>query len=355
MSIVRCFAAFVGALVVGLTTSGCGRATTADSSIAFTTVPLRAEGGPQVLAPVAGRVTGMKPGQRVVLFAKSGVWWVQPYMRKPFTDVNPDSTWSSETHLGTEYAALLVDEDYRPPATVDSLPARGGSVAAVTRVPGTGDYAPSAPRRLSFSGYEWEVREVPSDRKGQNEYDARNVWVDRHGFLHLAIMRRDGRWTSAEVILTRSLGYGTYEFVVSDTSQLDPSALLGLMTWDDLGVDQYHRELEVEIGRRGNPSNKDAQYVVSPAYLATNVFLFRPPAGVLTHAFRWEPDLVRFTTARGRGSTRASVVVDERTFTSGIPTPGSETARINLVYFRGSPLPPVGSVEVVIEKFEYLP
>src|SRR5262249_53204900 len=163
----------------------------------------------------------------------------------------------------------------------DSLPNRSGSVVAVARVPGTGEYVPPTRRTLAFSGYEWEVRQVSSDRYGQNDYDARNAWVDRAGCLHLALKERDGRWTSAEVILTRSLGYGTYEFVLGDTSHLDPAASLGLLTWDDLGADQYHRELEVEIGRRGNSLNRDAQYVVNPPYLATNVFLFRLPAGAL--------------------------------------------------------------------------
>jgi len=355
MSIMTFSASFAAALLACLAASGCGHATAVDPSITFTAVPHSAEGGSQVLAPIAGRVTGSKPGQRIVLFAKSGVWWVQPYMRKPFTDVNADSTWSSETHLGTEYAALLVDADYRPPATVDALPARGGSVVAVTRIPGTGEYAPPPRRTLAFSGYEWDVRQVPSDRYGQNDYDARNAWVDGEGFLHLALEERDGRWTSAEVVLTRSLGYGTYEFVLGDTSHLDPAASLGLLTWDDLGADQYHRELEFEIGRRGNPINKDAQYVVFPPYLATNVFLFSLPAGALTHVLRWEPDFARFTTIRGRGPVRAQAVVADRTFTSGIPTPGSETVRIALVYVRAAPLPPAGHVEVVIEKFQYLP
>ena len=36
--------------------------------------------------------------------------------------------------MGTEYAALLVEPDYKPPATTDSLPARSGAVVAITTV-----------------------------------------------------------------------------------------------------------------------------------------------------------------------------------------------------------------------------
>ena len=53
-------------------------------------------------------MTGARPGQQVVLFARSGGWWVQPMANTPFTPIQPDGTWRNSTHLGTEYAALLV-------------------------------------------------------------------------------------------------------------------------------------------------------------------------------------------------------------------------------------------------------
>jgi hypothetical protein len=45
-------------------------------AIEFTTVPPADTGGPDKLAPVAGRVRAAHPNQRVVLFARSGAWWV---------------------------------------------------------------------------------------------------------------------------------------------------------------------------------------------------------------------------------------------------------------------------------------
>ena len=132
---------------------------------------------------------------------------------------------------------------------------------------------------------------------------------------------------------------------------LDPAAL-GLLTWDDLGADQHHRELDVEISRWGAPANKDVQYVVQPHYVAANVFRFVAPPRRLTHALRWEPGRASFTTITAAG--RASIVAQHE-FTSGVPVPGAETVRLNLCYFRSSPAPPAASVEVVIERFEYLP
>ena len=52
---------------------------------------------------------GAGPGHQVVLYAKSGVWWVQPLTVDPFTTIEANSTWENRIHLGTEYAALLVE------------------------------------------------------------------------------------------------------------------------------------------------------------------------------------------------------------------------------------------------------
>ena len=156
---------------------------------------------------------------------------------------------------------------FRPPDTAEALPKPGGSVIAVATVKGTGTDA-QAPKVLTFSGYEWHVRQIPSDRGGQNDYDPANAWTDAEGLLHLRLANRDGHWSSAEVILTRSLGYGTYAFTVRDTSTLDPSAAFGMITWDEAALDQNHRELDIEISQWGDPSVPNAQYVVQPVLRA---------------------------------------------------------------------------------------
>lgn len=324
-------------------------------SVELGVVPEAAVGGSDRLAPIGGRVTGARPGQRIVLFTKSGIWWVQPFTVQPFTNIEADSTWTSRIHLGTEYAALLVDSGYRPPATTDVLPKPGGAVIAVATAKGTGEFVERSRRTVSFSGYEWELRQTPSDRGGANDYDPANAWTDADGFLHLALTEREGRWTSAEVILTRALGYGTYVFVVRDTSRLDPAAALGLLTWDDHGADQNHRELDIEISQWGDPSIPNAQYVLQPYYVPANVARFSTPPGVLTHSFRWEPGKASFSTVRGAGVLAGAPVVAQHDFTSGVPVPGSERVRMNLYYFRYARIPPQKNVEVVIERFQYLP
>jgi signal transduction histidine kinase len=123
-----------------------GGPTGAAPSITIDQVPPADPGGTQRLSDITGRAVGARPGQRVVLYARSGDWYVQPFADAPFTAIGPDATWTSRTHLGTEYAALLVEPDFEPPAIVASLPGRGGRVAATRVVAGT----PPFWRRRSF-------------------------------------------------------------------------------------------------------------------------------------------------------------------------------------------------------------
>ena len=341
------------ALIAGMLAPGCTPRATEEPSIEFAIVPEASDGGSDRMAVISGRVRGARTGQQIVLFAKSGVWWVQPLTAQPFTKVEPDWTWKNRIHLGTEYAALLVAPGYRPPHTTDSLPEAGGDVITIATIKGT-PAAAAAPRKvLSFSGYEWEVREIPSDRGGANDYDPENAWVDGDGFLHLKLAQRDGRWTSAEVVLTRTLGYGTYVFTVRDVSNMDPAAAFGMLTWDNQSAEQNHRELDVEISQWGDPRIPNAQYVVQPYYVPANVARFSAPAGTLTHSFRWEPSRASFRTVRGTHVDGVPVARHE--FTSGVPATGAERVRMNLYFFRFSPVPPQKDVEVVIERFQYLP
>jgi signal transduction histidine kinase len=112
--------------------AGC-RARPADTEpyIEFTSVPLADEGGPDKLDVIEGRVIRARPELQVVLYARSGVWYVQPYADEPYTQIRPDSKWRSTTHLGTEYAALLVEPGYKPPPSMEVLPGQGGGVIAV--------------------------------------------------------------------------------------------------------------------------------------------------------------------------------------------------------------------------------
>ena len=335
--------------------SGCrSRQGVLGPSIEFTRIPPAAEGGSDSLDIVEGRVVGAHPGEQIVLYARSGAWWLQPLVSEAFTQIQPDSKWINSTHLGTEYAALLVEPGYRPPATMSVLPTEGGGVAAVASVKGA-ELGSAVSKTLRFSGYEWRIRNAPSDRGGMNFYDPSNAWTDSDGALHLRIAKVAGEWTCAEVTLTRSFGYGTYSFVVRDTSHLEPAVVFSMFTWDYAGMDPNHREMDIEVSRWGDPTSKDAQYVVKPFYVPENASRFAVPSGILIHSFRWEPGRVSFRTVRGSESGSQARPIAEHVFTSGVPSPGVESVRMNLYIFHGAKEPLQNENEVVIEKFEYLP
>jgi hypothetical protein len=315
---------------------------------------MAATGSPDKLDIIEGRAKGVHAGQQIVLYAKNGAWWVQPLVGEELTTVKADSTWTNSTHVGTEYAALLVEPGYHPPASMSELPTPGGDVVAVA-IANRGSAGLGVSKTLVFGGYEWRIRDVPSDRGGINKYDASNAWTDADGALHLRIAKSSGQWTSAEVTLTRSFGYGTYSFVVRDTSHLEPAAVFSMFTWDYAGSGQSNREMDVEISRWGDPASKNAQYVVQPFYIPANAVRFAEPSGVLTHSMHWEPGRVTFKTVRGAEGGGKTSPIAEHAFTSGVPSPGIETVRIDLYIFTGSKVPLQDGAEVVIDKFEYLP
>jgi len=305
-----------------------------------------------------GRATGARPGQRIVLYAKTdGRWGVCRQPGTPFTNIETDGRWKASVHLGIQYAALLVDPTYNPPEQTESLPIVGNGVVTLAVVNGEGPrpVLPS-PKMLNFSGYEWTTSSGPIFHAGsRNFFDPANVWTDERGALHLRISGSPGKWAGAELKLTRSLGYGTYRFQVRDVSHLEPSALLTLITWDGVGTESTRRELDVELGRWGHLDNTNVNYVVQPYYVPANVVAFRVPPGLYTHSFRWEKGKITFSTTTGSSNTGGGRVINQHVFTSDVPIPAGESVRIALYVFHQGPIPLKNENKVIIDKFEYLP
>src|SRR5438552_1494221 len=152
---------------------------------------------------------------------------------------------------------------------------------AVVSTPSVG--ADATIRTLRFSGYEWVVKAATNGPvgPGPNYFSdgPDTVWVDEADRLHLRINAKDGRWRAAEVISTRSFGYGTYRFYLdTNVDEFDPNVVLGLFTWSDEPA-FYHRELDIEISRWGQEKNELGQCVVQPYAQPDNYVRFALPQG----------------------------------------------------------------------------
>jgi len=358
VNLFRAFPVSVLLLPACLGVNGCqSRRADRPPAIEFTKIPPAAQGGREKVDRIEGRVAGARPGQQIVIYARSGAWWVQPWADHPFIPIKADSTWSTETHLGYEYAALLVDPGYRPPPTMDAPPSKGGPVVLAAIVKGIGPTILAPTKPLKFSGYDWDVRTIASDRGGSNHpYSGDNAWTDSTGALHLRIAKTSDNWSCAEVVLNRSLGYGTYVLVVRDISHVEPAAVLSMTTFDEWGGDQSYREMDAEVSRWGDASSKsNAQYVVEPYYQPGNVYQFVAPSGTLTFSMQWEAGHIKFRTVRGDSPGLGAPVISEHEFTSGVPSPGQERLQLFFYVVASDKNPLKHDNEVVLEKFQYLP
>lgn len=78
------------------------------------------------------------------------------------------------------------------------------------------------------SGFEWRAkhRSEPTG-PGPNYWSENNVTKDDRG-LHLRIAREWGQWSCAEVVMTRTLGYGAYQWDLNaDIQHFDSHAVFG--------------------------------------------------------------------------------------------------------------------------------
>ncbi len=144
-------------------------------SITFTKVPPAAKGGPDVLDTIEGRITGARPGQRLVLYARSSVWWVQPSTNMPFTEIR------ERLHLFGQDASRhgvrrparrtrpSTARHAREPAArrrIGGPPRRRarrpeGETACATRSSSAGTSGPSARRRAIAAGRISSIRRMP--------------------------------------------------------------------------------------------------------------------------------------------------------------------------------------------------
>jgi hypothetical protein len=304
----------------------------------------------------SGRVSGTVNnvdlgGARVVLWAKTDLWYVQPYINQPFTLICGDASWSNTTHAWARMAALLVDGTYVPGSPRDYHPSLDAGVLAWDEYPER-----DQDRTLSFSGYRWIVKSAESHRAGPgpNFFSDRadDVWVDGDG-LHLTTASHDGQWYSTEVFLDDHLGFGTYTFKLS--SRVD--SLDYYSVFSGFVYESSTREFDIESSQVLAQPEGNAQYVIQPYYHAGNIERFAmSSADRSTHRFVWGEGSIGFVSWRGHADEpQPDAIIHQWTYTGAdVPPAAEERMRFNLWLFDGR-VPASGERdEVVVTSFSFV-
>ena len=96
-------------------------------SITTSNLPYNPKGHPVDTVPIEGTVSGITDTSelRVVVYAFTNHWYVQPDTGEKALTKIEDGRWRTETHPGARYVALLVRQGYNPPGAPSILPTDG--------------------------------------------------------------------------------------------------------------------------------------------------------------------------------------------------------------------------------------
>ena len=223
-----------------------------------------------------------------------------------------------------------------------------------------------AEKSITFSGYEWTVKNAPLMGPGPNAWDENNVWVDAAGRLHLKISQRDGKWQCAELYSKERFGFGRYQWqLVARPDLFDPQMVLGLFpyTRPDVGPDGTN-EIDIEFARWGKAETPVGNFSVWPAVEAaknkiqTHPFDFKLDGDYTTNRFDWSAKSVEFWMLGGHRDDNENIIAtwkyapeEPQKFVPQNPLP----LHINFWLFRGKPPQNDQGAEVIISKFSFVP
>jgi len=115
---------------------------------------------------------------------------------------------------------------------------------------------------IEWSGYTWTLAGGYNQLPGPNNWEPKNVWVDKEGALNLRIDSNG----SAGIMSKDKFGFGTYSWIVEgDLYNLDPNIVLGLFQYPDSSVGpDTTNEIDIEISQWGDPHNDRLNYSIWP-------------------------------------------------------------------------------------------
>ena len=162
---------------------------------------------------------------------------------------------------------------------------------------------------ITWAGRTWKV--TSGGMAGVARGNPANVSIDSNGYLHLQIVKREGKWTSSEVFTTDRFGFGTYQWIVEgDVYAMDPTTVLGLFPYGPvhkIGADAEN-EIDIEFSQWNKTCHGcNADFTVYPSTgnrkpkgVSAWEDNFHVTGGNLTTArMEWFPDHIVFTLMKG--------------------------------------------------------
>jgi hypothetical protein len=218
---------------------------------------------------------------------------------------------------------------------------------------------------LDWKGHQWRV--TTGGMAGVALGNPANVNIDGNGYLHLRIVNRSGKWTSAEVFTSDKMGFGTYQWVIEgDVYDMDKSTVLGLFPYGPathIGVDAEN-EIDIEFSKWNDTCHGcNADFTVYPSTgnrkpkgISAWEDNFHVTGSSLTTArMEWAHDRIIFTIMNGVQpiGTTADVIKTETYASSATDIPQvSMPVGINLWCFKEAP---AKDQAVVIRHFQFVP
>ncbi|MGH9615311.1 MAG: hypothetical protein ACRD28_01125 [Acidobacteriaceae bacterium] len=225
-----------------------------------------------------------------------------------------------------------------------------------------------AAHTLAWKGHTWKV--TNGGMAGVAKGNPKNVFIDRNGYLHLQIVKRNGIYTASEVFSTDKMGFGTYQWwIQGPVDNMDKSTVLGLFPYgpvDGIGKDAED-ELDIEFSKWNNTLCSGACNADFTFYPATGNRSLGPTekdfkvdlkGGSLTTArLIWTPTHVTGIVMRGLQPIGTTAnVIEKWTF-----SPSDYKARIpqqplptgtNLWCFK---VLPASNQQVILREFKFVP
>ena len=222
----------------------------------------------------------------------------------------------------------------------------------------------SQAQTITWSGHTWKV--TNGGMAGVARGNPANVSIDSNGYLHLSIVKRDGKWTASEVFTTDRFGFGTYQWIVEgDVYAMDPTTVLGLFPYGPvhkIGADAEN-EIDIEFSQWNKTCHGcNADFTVYPSTgnrkpkgVSAWEDNFHVSGGNLTTArMEWFSDHIVFTLMNGAHpiGTTEDVIKTETYSSTATNIPQVEMpVGINLWCFKQAPNE---NQSVIIRDFQFV-